>query len=137
MGKNVGGTEDDCGRSVAIDSSGNSYVTGWFSGTVDFDPGAGVDSHTSNGFYDVFLSKFDQNGNFIWARTWGGPGDDYAYSVAADYVGNVYVAGSFLDTVDFDPAQGPMNTPAMASVMPFFASSISTAISCGHKPGGE
>jgi hypothetical protein len=42
-----------------MDSSGNSYVTGYFSGTVDFDPGSGVDSHTSNGGYDVFLSKFE------------------------------------------------------------------------------
>jgi hypothetical protein len=102
----VAGVPADCGNSVAIDGSGNAYVAGAFAGTVDFDPGAGVDNHTSNGDDDIFLSKFDPNGNLVSARTWGGPGEDMGCSAAIDGSGNVYVTGFFEDTVDFDPGAG-------------------------------
>jgi hypothetical protein len=104
-----GGSDSDEGYSVAIDGSGNVYVTGEFEDTVDFDPGAGVDSHASNGMWDVFLSKFDPNGNFVWARTWGGSGLDGGPSVAIDGSGNAYITGCFEGTVDFDPGAGTEN----------------------------
>jgi len=101
-----GGSGYDCGYGVATDGSGNVYATGYFIGTVDFDPGTGVDDHTSNGGYDVFLSKFDSSGNYLWARTWGGSDHDYGYGVATDGSGNVYATGYFYGTVDFDPGTG-------------------------------
>jgi len=99
-----GGIGPDAGYSVAVDMEGNVYVTGDFSNTADFDPGPGVDNHTSNGLWDVFLSKFDPSGNFIWAKTWGGSSYDVGYGIAVDSSGNVYVTGYFDETVDFDPA---------------------------------
>ncbi len=104
--KTWGGSSDEVGAGLAVDGAGNVYVSGYFNGTVDLDPGPGVDSHTSNGGRDVFLSKFDANGNFIWTRTWGGSGDERGESVAVDSSGNVYVAGPFRMTVDFDPGSG-------------------------------
>ena len=101
-----GGTAHDWAASVAIDPSGDSYVASYFEGTADFDPGSGVDNHASNGETDACLSKFDLNGEFLWARTWGGADEDDAYSVAIDASGNPYVAGSFAGTVDFDPGGG-------------------------------
>ncbi len=101
-----GGTNSDRGYLVAIDASGNVYVIGDFTDTVDFDPGFGVDNHTSNGNLDAFLSKFDSNGGFLWARTWGGTGGDDGYSVAADASGSAYVTGNFEGAVDFDPGPG-------------------------------
>jgi len=62
---NTSGFEE--GYSVAVDSSGNVYTTGYFEGTVDFDPGAGTTNLTSNGNYDVFVSKLDSSGNLVWA----------------------------------------------------------------------
>ncbi len=104
-----GGSYEDYGLRVAVDGSGNVYVTGTFEGTVDFDPDGG-DPHTSNGWDDVFLSKFDSSGNFKWARTWGGLYGDRGSAVAADGSGNVYITGEFLGTadfaVDFDPGSG-------------------------------
>jgi len=111
-----GGSAYDSGRAVAADGSGNVYVTGKFAGTVDFDPEGG-DPHTSNGHYEVFLSKFDSWGNFEWARTWGGSYDDSGSGVAADSSGNVYVTGLFWSTTDFDPGGGdPHSTNGMSDV---------------------
>ena len=101
-----GGVGDDSGGSVATDSSGKVYVAGGFQATVDFDPGSGVDNHTSNGDCDSFLSKFDGSGNFLWARTWGSADDDYAMSVATHSLDAVYLTGKFEDSVDFDPGSG-------------------------------
>ncbi len=101
-----GGSGNDYSQGVATDGSGNFYVSGRFAGIVNFDPGDGIDSHTANGSFDVFLSKFDSSGDFVWARTWGGLFSDIGYGVAADGSGNVYVTGVFNGTVDFDPDDG-------------------------------
>jgi len=104
-----GGVYSDCGNGVAADGSGNVYVTGLFRGTADFNPGPAVDNRTSNGMEDVFLSKFDSSGNFLWAKTWGGTAWDEGCGVTADGSGNVYVTGHFLGTVDFDTGPGEDN----------------------------
>jgi hypothetical protein len=101
--KTIGGTSNDLGQSVAVDSSGNVYITGSFRGTVDFDPGAGTDSHTSAGEEDIFLTKFDSNGGYVYTKTMGGTDHDYGRSVAVDSGGNVYITGYFQGTADFDP----------------------------------
>ncbi len=98
-----GGPAVDAGYQVAVDDSGGVYVTGFFQMSADFDPGAGLDSHDSNGSMDVYLVKFDTSGAFQWARTWGGDGSDSGQSVTADSSGQVYVSGYFQETVDFDP----------------------------------
>jgi hypothetical protein len=104
--KTWGGSNYDWGYGVAVDGSGSAYVTGNFWWTVDFDPGSSVDNHTSNGGYDVFLSKFDSSGNFKWAKTWGGSMEERAYGVAVGGSGNAYVTGEFYGSADFDPGPG-------------------------------
>ena len=104
-----GGTDQDAARALTVDNFGNIFVTGYFGDTVDFDPGDGVDEHTSNSTNgNVFLSAFDSDGAFLWARTWGGEGasDNSGYGVATDGFGNVFVTGEFGGTVDFDPGPG-------------------------------
>jgi hypothetical protein len=91
---------------LEVDESGNVYVTGNYGLNVDFDPGSEVCELPSNGGSDIFLSKFDTNGNFIWARTWGGEGNDYAVGSGIDASGNVFVTGAFYGPVDFDPTGG-------------------------------
>ena len=59
--RQMGGTSDDYGNDIAVDGSGNVYTTGYFSGTVDFDPGMGVTSLTSAGNNDIFVSKLIGN----------------------------------------------------------------------------
>ncbi|OHB63576.1 MAG: hypothetical protein A2Y76_01900 [Planctomycetes bacterium RBG_13_60_9] len=101
-----GGIGADYGCEVEWDESGILYVMGDFEGEVDFNPGPGMDSHMSNGWHDIFLSKFDSFGNFIWARAWGGRRDDFGCALAVDGSGNSHATGMFFGTVDFDPGPG-------------------------------
>ena len=108
-----GGTVNDYGMSVAVDASGNIYTAGYFAGTVDFDPGAGTYNLTSAGNDDVFVSKLNSSGDYVWAKTFGGAGGggdyDRGNSVAVDASGNIYTTGYFAGTVDFDPGAGTIN----------------------------
>ena len=101
-----GGSTSDVGYSIAVDSLGNVYTTGSFSGTVDFNPGTGVENLTSAGGNDIFVSKLDSSGNFVWAKRLGGTAGDDGFGIAVDSSGNVYTTGSFFGTADFDPGAG-------------------------------
>ena len=107
--KTFGGKYSDYGFFIAIDSEGNVYTTGYFSETVDFDPGTGVTNLSAVGEIDVFIQKLDAQGNFLWAKSFGGKNYAYTASIAIDDVGNVYTIGNFSDTVDFDPGMGVTN----------------------------
>jgi hypothetical protein len=102
--KKFGGTSEDVGRSLTIDSSGNVYITGFFKGTVDFDPSDQTSELTSAGLDDIFVSKLDSSGNLTWAKKFGGSLSDIGYAITVDSTGNVYTTGYFEDTVDFDPS---------------------------------
>ncbi len=101
--RGMGGTDYDFGYGIATDSNGNVYTTGHFSGTADFDPNSSTVNLISAGSYDIFVSKLDNGGNFVWAKNMGGIGSDYGYGIATDSSGNVYTTGSFSSTADFDP----------------------------------
>ncbi len=101
----MGGAVDDYGNGIVVDSIGNVYTTGYFKGTADFDPGAGTANLTSAGDNDIFVSKLDSSGNFIWAKSMGGTGIDAGCGIAVDLSGNVYTTGYFNGTADFDPGR--------------------------------
>ena len=92
---------------MTVDSAGNVYLTGGFSGTVDFDPTDGLDLRTSfDESSDIFVTSIDQAGNYRWTWTVGAPGTQASRGVAVDDQGNVLLAGGFWETVDFDPGPG-------------------------------
>jgi len=101
--KQMRGAGNDVGNSIEVDASGNVYTTGYFQSTVDFDPGATTYTFTSAGGQDIFISKLDALGNFVWAKQIGDIGTDTGNSIAIDVSGNVYTTGAFVATVDFDP----------------------------------
>ena len=115
--KTMGGTsDDDCrGNGIIMDFSGNTYLMGYFKGTVDFDPGSGTDNHTSAGMNDIFLTKFTASGIYAGTIVIGGGSDDYGSGITIDDSGNIYLTGYFYDTVDFDPGSGTDSHTAAGS----------------------
>jgi Ca2+-binding RTX toxin-like protein len=92
---------------IAVDTAENSLLVGWFSGTVDFDPGPGTYELTEEATDNEFVVKLDAFGDLVWAFSFGGT--TYYYpgpGVATDAAGNAHVFGKFEATVDFDPGPG-------------------------------
>lgn len=115
--KGIGGpgATEDRGIAITLDAAENVYTTGYFQGTVDFDPGVGIANMTSAGNKDIFYSKLDAAGNFVWAKRTGGTGNDASYGLAIDIAGNVYATGQYEGTVDFDPGAGTANLTSSGS----------------------
>jgi hypothetical protein len=97
------------GYAVVTDASGSIYLTGAFGGTIDFDPNSGVTNLTSAGSNDIFICKLDALGNLLWVNRIGSSNNDYGRTIALDSSNNVYIAGDFLGTVDFNPSAGTTN----------------------------
>jgi len=122
--KSMGGAGYDVGLAITIDGSGNVYTTGWFSGTADFDPGPGTFNLSSAGGYDVFITKLDAFGNFLWARSMGGINSDAGYSIAFDAEGNIYTTGYYQGPADFDPGPGIFNLTSASGYNDIFISKL-------------
>jgi hypothetical protein len=96
----LGSTASDEGRAVAVDAAGNVYVTGFFNGTVDFDPGAGVYELTASIGEACFTASYTADGTLRYARSFGGEGR----GVVVDDEGNAFVTGEVAGVaVDVDP----------------------------------
>jgi len=80
----IGTWNNDYGYSVAVDASGNAYITGNTEGSLP-EPTAGR--------HDAFLAKYDGSGSLLWSQRLGTSGNDYGYSVAVDAFGNAYITG--------------------------------------------
>ena len=93
----AGGRLIDEARSIAIDSAGNSYVTGYFYDTATF----GSTTLTNSDYENAFIAKMDANGNWLWAKSTGGLSNDQGYGIAIDSTGNSYVIGCFEGRVTF------------------------------------
>jgi hypothetical protein len=88
----AGGTSTDWAATVATDAFGNTYATGhYYSGSMNF----GAITVVNAGLTDIFLVKYDMNGNVIWAQSIGSTGSEWGYGLATDLSGNVYLAGIF------------------------------------------
>jgi hypothetical protein len=98
---------NDFPRRIVLGSSGSVYVAGVFSTKdADFDPGPGEDLHSTQGGYDVFLSKFDELGQHEWTRTWGGRMDDEVGDLSVEPCGAIWVLGVVGSRADLDPGFG-------------------------------
>jgi hypothetical protein len=105
-------------NSISITSKNQVILSGRFDSTMNFDIGFSNYSLLSNGKDDIFLSKLDSNGNFIWAKGIGGKDQEFGGSVHIDSSEYIYLTGVFEDTVDFDPSTGiyQLFCPSVASI---------------------
>lgn len=95
--KKAGGLDQDEGWGIVCDSQDSIFITGLFCYTATFGPF----TLTSNGISDVFVSKLDSLGNWLWAYSAGGQDNDTGYGIAIDSTDNCYVTGYFKGTADF------------------------------------
>ena len=108
----AGGTGADRGRKIALDSSGNIYVAGYYENTVDFGGG----NITSNGSWDAYLLKLNSSGTFQWVKSYGASSNDLGRDVAIDSNDNIYLTGNFRGTVDFGGGDVSSNPSANAYI---------------------
>jgi hypothetical protein len=104
-----GNTQTDRGNAICLDDYGNSYITGFFKDSADFDPGPDSLYLIATGVLDIFVASYDSNGQLRWAFNIGGTGANEGYGITVDDSLNVYISGSFRNTVDFDPGPGVTN----------------------------
>ncbi len=125
----MGGFNIDQGQAITTDLDNNVYVTGYFVGTVDFDPSGSTADLTSAGGDDIFIAKYDSNGNYLWAHNFGSAaGNNKGFGVKTDAAGNVYFTGQFFGTVDFNAGAGSRNLTAASGSNLFIAKYNSAGI---------
>ena len=96
-------SEEDAIEDIVVDSDGNIYCTGRFSGTMDFNPGDSVYELSSNGYGDIFIMKLSPMGDLLWAQNIGGIYDDIGNKLLISEDGNLFISGSYKGEVDFNP----------------------------------
>lgn len=101
-GKSFGGIGIDDLHDIAVDNSGNVYLTGFFANTMRF-PGTNLPDIISNGEQDIYIIKIASNGTLQWAKSIGGNDRDEGVSIDVDAQGNLYVSGVFKNQMDFNP----------------------------------
>ncbi len=95
-------------RDIAL-STNYIFVSGLFKGTVDFDPGPGINeinSVSQSSYYDKYISCFDREGNYQWTYTWYPGKANWEFGICSDLNDSVYASGEFVGEVDFDPGPG-------------------------------
>jgi len=101
--------EASLGYCIAIDNNNNVFLAGGLYSMADFDNSDDSLLVTSNGSFDCFIAKYDENGNVLWAFNIGGANSDEIYSIVTDGE-NIFVGGRIsYDTIDFDPSADTFN----------------------------
>lgn len=101
------------GKSLEVITSGKGqgiYIAGSYLTSIDADPGGNMHLLTASDFYvDAFVLKLDLNGQFEWAKNFKNTKQDECVAITSDAKGNLYITGTFRDTIDFDPQAADHN----------------------------
>jgi hypothetical protein len=138
--KRAGGNNFEYGNAIAVDGSGNSYITGYFQTGAVFGPGeANQVTLTASGASDIYTAKYGPNGAFAWVRKVGGSGADIGYGIAADSAGNSYVTGYFRGVAVFGSGEPNQTTLTVTGGADIFIAKYDTngALVWAKKAGGS
>lgn len=129
--KDVGGAGSSISNYGISSNNNNLYITGYFNGTIDFDPSAAVVNVKDHGIRDLFVAKYDANGNYQWAL---GEGNNTCNNTLGRYVtvdnnNDLLFTGSFCSTVNFDLSNCTTdNVTAQSNIRDIFIAKYSTAV---------
>ena len=98
--------DDSGGNAIAIDKDNNIYLTGYFSGTTDFDVGSGEAILTTSSCRNAFIAGYDGSGGYLWASVLGSPKSANGRAVSVLENGNFITIGVFDEKIDIDPLEG-------------------------------
>jgi len=112
--KTIGGMDNDMGR-VINDYGTHVIISGTFSQTVDFDPGVGVESKTSNGGTDIFILALDDNGDFLWVTTFGGTANESIGGQELNSSNKIITTGGFFNNMTINATAGPVTVSATST----------------------
>lgn len=107
-----GGTLIDYTRGVSVDPTGNVHIVGSFSSGSIL---SGTVNLNNSGQYDAFISKYDNSGNFLWAKKAGGPQNDFGGSVSSNSAGGYFIGAYSSNTIQVGGTI--LNTPANSDAM--------------------
>lgn len=107
--KRFGNPSTQYAEAVALDSTGDMIVVGYFTGSIDF-TGNGSNVHMSSGLTDMFVAKLNSKGEYRWSKKYGDGDAQRALGVAVDASDNIVITGDFLGTVDFG-CPSPLTAP--------------------------
>ncbi len=88
---------------LLLDNLGNLIISASFDDTIDLDPNAAIKNVIPVGSVDVFIAKWDTDGNYLWSKSFGGSGEEYVLATAMDNTNNLYITGIYESPCDFDP----------------------------------
>jgi hypothetical protein len=136
----IGGSGNDYGYGIAVDPSGNAYVTGYTSSTEDTFPVALGPKLIHRGLYDVFVAKVNTKGTALdYCGYIGGTGNDYGRSIAVDGSGNAYITGYTSSNEASFPVSGDLDLSYNGGLNDAFAAKVNadgTALDyCGYIGG--
>jgi len=137
----IGGSDDDWGQDIAVDGSGNAYVTGWTKSSQPTFPVAIGPDLTHNGGYDAFVAKVNASGKaLVYCGYIGGSGNDFGWDITVDGSGNAYVTGETNSTEATFPGIGGPDLTHNGGYDAFVAKVNSTGITllyCGYIGGSD
>ncbi len=104
---NTGSSQYGNVPTLGVNAQGNVFVSGAFKGSIDLDPGAGVNTVTnSDTTFDRYLVRLDPAGNYVWGYATEGPGQVSFRDIAFQEDGSLILGGFFTGTTDFQPGAG-------------------------------
>jgi hypothetical protein len=128
----LGGSQQDVGRSIAVDSFGDAYVAGW-TASADFPSVNPVQASYGGGSFDAFVTVFNAAGSaLIYSTYLGGSGSDLGLGIAVDSYGNAYLTGETSST-DF-PTVNPMQVSYGGGIFDAFVAKLTSSPAVSLSP---
>lgn len=107
--KSYGGTDYSQRANISVSPNGDAYLTGYFFGSIDFDPGPGSSVLNGGSSGRFFMQKLDSNGDFVWVHSIGNSSYNVLGAASLDTQNNLLMSGVFSGTLDLDPGTGSFN----------------------------